>query len=77
MNDNLKGIVEADETFILTSHKGQHITGVKARKRGGASKYRGLSHEQTGVLVAVDRNKDIVSDEEVKIRELKKKNHNN
>lgn len=30
MNDNLKGIIEADETFILTSHKGQHITGVKA-----------------------------------------------
>lgn len=62
MNDNLQGIVEADETFILTSHKGQHITGVKARKRGGASRYRGLSHEQTGVLVAVDRNKDVVSE---------------
>ena len=61
MSDNLSGIVEADETFILTAHKGQHIDGIKGRKRGGVSKFRGLSFEQTGVLVAIDRAKNLVS----------------
>lgn len=61
MNDSLSGIVEADETFVLTAHKGQHIEGVKGRKRGGVSKFRGLSHEQTGFLVAIDRSKNLVS----------------
>jgi transposase-like protein len=61
MNDNLKGIVEADETFILQSHKGIKIDGIRSRKRGGRSRYRGLSFEQTGILVAVDRNKNVVS----------------
>ena len=61
MNDSLSGIVEADETFVLTAHKGFHIEGIKGRKRGGVSKFRGLSHEQTGVLVAIDRSKNLVS----------------
>ena len=61
MNDSLSGIVEADETFVLTAHKGFHIEGVKGRKRGGVSKFRGLSHEQTGVLVAIDRSKNLIS----------------
>lgn len=61
MNDSLSGIVEADETFVLTAHKGFHIEGIKGRKRGGGSKFRGLSHEQTGVLVAIDRSKNLVS----------------
>lgn len=60
-SDVLNGIVEADETLVLLSHKGKHIDGVKPRKRGGKANYRGQSHEQQGVLVAVDRNKNIVS----------------
>jgi len=61
MNDNLGGIVEADETFILTSRKGVHIEGIKGRRSGGVSKYRGISREQAGILVAIDRNKNLVS----------------
>lgn len=51
----LKGIVEADETYFLKSHKGER--GLKlARKRGGSATKRGLSSEQVPVLVARDRN---------------------
>ena len=62
MNDTLKGIVEIDETLIPLSHKGKHIEGIKGRKRGGVSHYRGQSHEQIGILVAIDRNKNVVSE---------------
>lgn len=61
MNDKLSGIVEIDETFVLNSHKGEHIIGIEGRKRGGASKYRGQSREQTGILVAIDRKKNVIS----------------
>lgn len=52
----LKGIVEADETFILESFKGKR-SGLPrpARKRGGKAVKRGLSREQIPVLVARDR----------------------
>jgi transposase-like protein len=52
----LKGIVEADETFILESFKGKR-SGLPrpARKRGGKAAKRGLSREQIPVLVARDR----------------------
>lgn len=55
------GVVEADETFLFYSHKGQHIEGVKGRERGGVGKYRDISKDQIGVLVAIDRNKNIIS----------------
>lgn len=32
------------------------------RTRGGSSKYRGLSFEQVGVLVALDRDKNVISE---------------
>jgi transposase-like protein len=51
----LKGIVEADETFVLASRKGERDLGRKPRKRGGKAQKRGLSHEQVPVLVAADR----------------------
>jgi hypothetical protein len=52
----LRGIVEADETFILESFKGKR-SGLprRARKRGGKASKRGLSAEQIPVLVARDR----------------------
>lgn len=58
-----KDIVEADETYFLYSEKGKRkIEGKKHRKRGGASKYRGIRNEQVCVFVARDRSKETVSE---------------
>ena len=52
----LSGIVEADETFILESFKGQRSKLLRApRKRGGKASKRGLSSEQIPIIVARDR----------------------
>ena len=52
----LSGIVEADETFILESFKGKRGKLLRpARKRGGKASKRGLSSEQTPIVVARDR----------------------
>lgn len=61
-------IVEADETFLLSSRKGSRAwkkgkegdtpadpPDRKPRKRGGKAKKRGLSHELVPILVAADR----------------------
>lgn len=56
----LNGVAEVDETYFLESHKGKHKTRIshrKPRKRGGSSKFRGISREQVCVLVARDREK--------------------
>jgi len=59
-NPKLSGIVEADETFIRHSHKGQKKElGRKARKRGGDSKTKGLALEEYDcVWIARDRSKN-------------------
>jgi transposase-like protein/IS1 family transposase len=60
--ENFNGIVEMDETCFLYSEKGKrNITGRKSRKRGGSSKYRGISKEQVCVLIARDRQKTTLS----------------
>jgi transposase-like protein len=51
----LCGIVEADETFLLASRKGERKLDRKPRKRGGKAFKRGLSSELVPVLVAADR----------------------
>lgn len=53
----LKGIVEADETFILKSAKGsKKLVGRRARKRGGKAKKPGLStKEHDCILIVRDR----------------------
>ena len=51
----LKGIVEADETYVLESRKGDRNLDRKARRRGGKAGKPGLSDEQVPILVAVDR----------------------
>jgi transposase-like protein len=52
----LSGIVEVDETFILESFKGKRgKLSRPARKRGGKASKRGLSSEQTPIVVARDR----------------------
>ena len=52
---SLHGIVEADETYFLESHKGERHLTRPPRKRGGVAKKRGLSSEQIPVLVVRDR----------------------
>ena len=54
--EHLHGIVEFDETYFLESEKGNHHLERKPRKRGGKATQRGVSSEQTAVLVARDRN---------------------
>lgn len=51
----LHGIVEFDETYFLESHKGERDL-EKPRKRGGRAKQRGISKEQTSVMIIRDRN---------------------
>ena len=53
--NHLAGIVEADETYFLESHKGERNLSRKPRKRGGKASKRGLSDEQIPVLIARDR----------------------
>jgi len=53
---HLHGIVEADETYFLESHKGERHLSRPPRKRGGVAAKRGLSDEQIPVLVVRDRN---------------------
>jgi transposase-like protein len=65
LNNPLTGIIEADETYFLESLKGKNcvkrLGDRKARKRGGVAKKRGISCEQVCVLVATDRNGEIIS----------------
>lgn len=51
----MTGIVELDETFFLESHKGERDLERKPRKLGGKASKRGISSEQTAVLIARDR----------------------
>lgn len=70
----LRGIVEADETYVLESRKGSRAWKQaeqgqpdavapkrKPRKRGGKASKRGLSDEQVPVLIAADRTGTTVS----------------
>ena len=53
---SLRGIVEADETFILEFFKGRWSDlPRKARKRGGTARHAGLCQDNIPVLVARDR----------------------
>jgi len=57
----LRGIVEADETYLLDSRKGDRHLDRPPRKRGGKAAKRGLSREQVPILVAADRTGTTVS----------------
>jgi transposase-like protein len=61
-DENLFGIIEADDTFFLASRKGERNIDRKPRKRGGSSKKRGISDDQVCVLVARDRTDNTVTD---------------
>jgi hypothetical protein len=51
----LDGIAEVDETYLLESEKGSRHIKRKAHKRGGSATKRGISDEQVCILVARDR----------------------
>lgn len=51
----LSGIAEADETFILSSQKGQKVSGRKPRRRGGHARTRGTGDDHVPVVVVRDR----------------------
>ena len=51
----LSGIAEADEMYVLESHKGSRNLDRPPRKRGGKATKRGISNEQVCILVARDR----------------------
>ena len=53
--DHLSGIVELDETYFLESRKGERNLDREPRKRGGKASQRGISDEQTAVLIVRDR----------------------
>ena len=54
--DHRTGIVEFDETYFLESFKGSRHIDREPRKRGGTASKRGISSEQTAVLIVRDRN---------------------
>lgn len=54
----LHGITEADETYLLESHKGSHHLDRSPRKRGGSASKRGISSELVCILIARDRSKE-------------------
>lgn len=53
------GITESDETFFLQSEKGKQVENRKSRKRGGASKKKGVNNDHIAVIVTQDRKKEI------------------
>jgi transposase-like protein len=53
--ERLTGIAEADEMYVLESHKGSRNLDRPPRKRGGKATKRGISNEQVCILVARDR----------------------
>ena len=56
----LKGIVESDETFFKESFKGRKVEGRDPKKRGGRDPKRGISNLKIAVVVAQDRNGQVV-----------------
>lgn len=60
--EQLKGIVEGDETFFKESMKGKRkITHREPKERGGKDQKRGISNLKIAVVVAQDRNGGVVA----------------
>lgn len=58
--ERLAGIAEADEMYVLESHKGARKLDRPPRKRGGKATKRGISNEQMCILVARDRSGQVI-----------------
>ncbi|MGM0366218.1 MAG: transposase [Actinomycetota bacterium] len=61
-DEDLFGIMEADDIFLLASKKSSKNLDRKPRKRGGKSKKRGISRGQVCVLAARDKKSHTLSD---------------
>jgi len=60
--EQLRGIVESDETFLKESMKGKRkITHREPKERGGKDQKRGISKLKIAVVVAQDRNGNVVA----------------
>ena len=59
--DKLKRIVEADETYVLESRKGERLLKRKACRRGGKASKREQSREQVPIPMAAARGGATVS----------------
>lgn len=59
--NKLYGIIESDETFFRESFKGRRITHRKPKKRGEKDEKRGISNQKIAVIVAQDRNNNIIA----------------
>lgn len=57
----LKGIIESDETFFKESLKGRRTLDREPKKRGGRDKLRGISNLKIAVVVAQDRNGQVIA----------------
>ncbi|SCC38711.1 Uncharacterized protein BW664_03155 [Bacillus mycoides] len=57
----LNGIIESDETFFKESLKGRRGLDRKPKKRGGRDKKRGISNLKIAVVVAQDRNGQVIA----------------
>ncbi len=57
----LKGVVESDKTFFKKSLKGRKTLGRKPKKRGMKDKKRGISNLKIAVVVARDRNGQVIA----------------
>jgi transposase-like protein len=51
----LKGVIEADETYFNLSYKGSKPIDRRSRRRGGSIKVRGLSKEKVCVPCVIER----------------------
>jgi len=56
----LHGITEADETYLLESHKGESHFDRPAQKRGGSASKPGVSGEQVCILIVRDGSKQTI-----------------
>ena len=57
----LQGLIELDETYFASSHKGKKLSGVKSKVRGTSASSRGLSNEQFCLITGVDRTDGVFS----------------
>jgi len=60
----LKGEIQADDTFVLVSYKGDPLQALKtqrpSKKRGGKAKKPGISGEQACIVAACDSDKNSI-----------------
>ncbi|GGG15554.1 transposase [Paenibacillus albidus] len=59
--NQLQGIVESDETFFRESMKGRKVTHRNAKKRATKDEKRGISDLKIAVVVAQDRNHNMIA----------------